>query len=118
MWTITASGNRQTHHRDQLLWQYFLPEVGAGDCRCDGGLSALWYGYDAGAKAQSTEAINGIVLLFTVIPGVGYLLTAGVVRLLKVDRETMKQIQEDLEKRRTNYRELSDYQELKTAETK
>lgn len=30
----------------------------------------------------------------------------------------MKQIQSDLEKRRTNYRELSDYQEFKAAETK
>jgi len=30
----------------------------------------------------------------------------------------MKQIQADLEKRRTNYRELSDYQDLKAAETK
>ncbi len=51
-------------------------------------------------------------------PGIGYLITAGVVRLLKVDRETMKQIQSNLEKRRTNYRELNDYQELKAAETK
>ncbi len=34
--------------------------------------------------------MNGIMLLFTVIPGVGYLITAGVVRLLKVDRELMK----------------------------
>jgi len=30
----------------------------------------------------------------------------------------MARIQEDLEKRRTNYRELSDYQELKAAENK
>jgi sugar (glycoside-pentoside-hexuronide) transporter len=82
------------------------------------GFLLSWYGYDAGAKAQSADAINGIVLLFTVIPGVGYLITAGVVRLLKVDRETMKQIQSDLEKRRNNYRELNDYQELKVAETK
>ena len=82
------------------------------------GFLLSWYGYDAGAKAQSANAINGIVLLFTVIPGIGYLITAGVVRLLKVDRETMKQIQSDLEKRRTNYRELNDYQELKVAETK
>ncbi|MCM7416924.1 MFS transporter [Enterobacter hormaechei] len=82
------------------------------------GFLLSWYGYDAGAKAQSADAINGIVLLFTVIPGIGYLITAGVVRLLKVDRETMKQIQSDLEKRRTNYRELSDYQEFKAAETK
>lgn len=110
--------NRETYHRDQLLRQHLLPEAGSGDCRGDGWLPALWYGYDAGAKAQSADAINGIVLLFTVIHGIGYLITAGVVRLLKVDRETMKQIQSDLEKRRTNYRELSDYQEFKAAETK
>ena len=58
------------------------------------------------------------MLLFTVIPGVGYLITAGVVRLLKVDRETMKQIQDDLEKRRTNYRELNDYQAALRTEPK
>lgn len=61
--------------------------------------------------------MNGIMLLFSIIPGVGYLITAGVVRLLKVDRELMKQIQDDLEKRRTNYRELSELQEVKAAES-
>jgi len=66
-----------------------------------------WYGYDEAAQGQSPSAINGIVLPFSIIPGVGYLSTAGVVRLLKVDRETRKQIQSDLEKRRANYRELS-----------
>ncbi len=70
----------------------------------------------AGAKAQSASALNGIVLLFSVIPGVGYLITAGVVRLLKVDRTLMRQIQSDLEKRRSNYSELNEYQELKTSE--
>ena len=81
------------------------------------GFLLSWYGYDAGAKAQSDTTINGIMLLFTVIPGVGYLITAGVVRLLKVDRRLMKQIQEDLEKRRTNYRELNEYQqELQSTE--
>ncbi|MGU0055350.1 MFS transporter [Enterobacter hormaechei] len=94
-----------------LNWVWRLPGQWLVSCYS-------WYGYDAGAKAQSADAINGIVLLFTVIPGIGYLITAGVVRLLKVDRETMKQIQSDLEKRRTNYRELNDYQELKAAETK
>lgn len=81
------------------------------------GFLLSWYGYDASAKAQSASAMNGIMLLFTVIPGVGYLITAGVVRLLKVDRELMKKIQDDLEKRRTNYRELSELQELKAAES-
>ena len=39
-----------------------------GDCRSDGWLPALRYGYDAGAKTQSDSAINGIMLLFTIIP--------------------------------------------------
>lgn len=68
-------------------------------------------GYQADAVSQSAGALNSIVLLFTVIPGIGYLITAGVVRLLKVDRQLMRQIQLDLEKRRINYRELTDYPE-------
>lgn len=81
------------------------------------GFLLSWYGYDPGAKAQSDSAINGIMLLFTIIPGVGYLITAGVVRLLKVDREFMQKIQSDLEKRRDNYRELNEYHKIKTTET-
>ena len=49
------------------------------------------------------------------IPGIGYLITAGVVRLLKVDREMMRTIQSDLEIRRRNYRELNEYHETKNA---
>ncbi|MGB7803235.1 glycoside-pentoside-hexuronide (GPH):cation symporter [Buttiauxella sp.] len=82
------------------------------------GFLLSWYGYDAGAKQQSAESINGIVMLFTIIPGVGYLITAGVVRLLKVDSETMRRIQADLEKRRRNYRELNDYHDSKPVEAK
>ena len=74
------------------------------------------YGYNAGATQQSDHAINGIMLLFTIIPGVGYLITAGVVRLLKVDRETMRTIQADLEIRRRNYRELNEYHDAKNAQ--
>ncbi len=36
--------------------------------------------------------------------------------MLKVDRELMKQIQSDLEKRRENYRELNEYQAEKITE--
>ena len=82
------------------------------------GFLLSWYGYDAGAKQQSPESINGIVMLFTMIPGVGYLITAGVVRLLKVDRELMQRIQADLEKRRINYRELNEYHDSKPVEAK
>ncbi|WNN51720.1 MFS transporter [Hafnia alvei] len=65
------------------------------------------YGYDAGAARQIDSAVGGIILLFTIIPGIGYLITAGVVRLLKVDRNMMIQIQSDLAKRRENYQELN-----------
>ncbi|MDA5519072.1 MFS transporter, partial [Yersinia intermedia] len=75
-------------------------------------------GYQADAINQAPSAINSIVLLFTVIPGIGYLITAGVVRLLKVDRSLMQQIQLDLEKRRHNYQELSDYRTGKPLEAK
>jgi Na+/melibiose symporter-like transporter len=65
------------------------------------------YGYDAGAKQQAPNAINGIMLLFTVIPGVGYLITAGVVRLMKVDRNLMRTIQADLALRRAHSPQVS-----------
>ncbi|MNT90554.1 Inner membrane symporter YicJ [compost metagenome] len=80
------------------------------------GFLLSWYGYDSGAKEQSASAVNGIILLFSIIPGIGYLLTAGVVRMLKVNREFMSQIQADLEKRRVNYGELNELQDLKTSE--
>ena len=94
----------------------FFLKVGLAVAGAMVGFLLSWYGYDAGAKAQSASALNGIVLLFSVIPGVGYLITAGVVRLLKVDRILMRQIQSDLEKRRSNYSELNEYRELKTSE--
>ena len=94
----------------------FFLKVGLAVAGAMVGFLLSWYGYDAGAKAQSASALNGIVLLFSGSPGVGYLITAGVVRLLKVDRTLMRQIQSDLEKRRSNYSELNEYQELKTSE--
>ncbi|WP_409158576.1 glycoside-pentoside-hexuronide (GPH):cation symporter [Pectobacterium sp. B2J-2] len=86
----------------------FFLKVGLAIAGAMVGFLLSYYGYDASATQQNAEAMNGIVMLFTIIPGVGYLITAGVVRLLKVDRQLMKQIQIDLEKRRNNYRELSD----------
>ena len=57
------------------------------------------------------------MLLFTVIPGVGYLITAGVVRLLKVDRALMRTIQDDLALRRANFRELHELRQRDGAVT-
>ncbi|KQN58146.1 MULTISPECIES: glycoside-pentoside-hexuronide (GPH):cation symporter [unclassified Erwinia] len=80
----------------------FFLKVGLAVAGAMVGFLLSWYGYDAGAKQQSASAVNGIVLLFTVIPGIGYLVTAGVVRLLKVDRTLMLQIQRDLAQRRAD----------------
>ncbi|MGB9098420.1 glycoside-pentoside-hexuronide (GPH):cation symporter [Erwinia sp.] len=92
----------------------FFLKVGLAVAGAMVGFLLSYYGYDAGAKVQAPDAVNGIVLLFTVIPGVGYLITAGVVRLLKVDRPMMVKIQHDLEKRRQNFQELNDYHDSKS----
>ncbi|MEH8265468.1 glycoside-pentoside-hexuronide (GPH):cation symporter, partial [Aeromonas veronii] len=85
----------------------FFLKVGLAIAGAMVGFLLSWYGYDASASAQSASTVNGIMLLFTVIPGIGYLITAGVVRLLKVDRELMKTIQIELEQRRRSNRELA-----------
>ncbi|MNG93066.1 Inner membrane symporter YicJ [compost metagenome] len=89
----------------------FFLKVGLAVAGAMVGFVMSYSGYQADAGAQSAGALQSIVLLFTVIPGVGYLITAGVVRLLKVDRNLMSQIQSDLEKRRVNYQELAEYRE-------
>lgn len=84
----------------------FFIKVGLAVAGAMVGFLLSTYGYQAGAAQQSPQALDGIVMLFTLIPAVGYLITAGVVRLLKVDRETMRKIQADLAIRRRQYQEL------------
>jgi sugar (glycoside-pentoside-hexuronide) transporter len=84
----------------------FFLKVGLAVAGALVGFLLSWYGYDAGAKQQSGDTLHGIVLMFTIIPAVGYLITAGVVRLLKVDNRLMHTIQQDLALRRENFREL------------
>ncbi|GKW38922.1 glycoside-pentoside-hexuronide (GPH):cation symporter [Pectobacterium carotovorum] len=96
----------------------FFLKIGLAIAGAMVGFLLSYYGYDANAPQQNAEAMNGIIMLFTLIPGVGYLITAGVVRLLKVDRELMQQIQIDLEKRRNNYRELSESRDSQSLNVK
>jgi GPH family glycoside/pentoside/hexuronide:cation symporter len=96
----------------------FFLKVGLAIAGAMVGFLLSYYGYDANAPQQNAEAMNGIIMLFTLIPGVGYLITAGVVRLLKVDRQLMQQIQIDLEKRRNNYRELSESRDSQSPNVK
>ncbi|MEI7143593.1 MFS transporter [Pectobacterium brasiliense] len=96
----------------------FFLKVGLAIAGAMVGFLLSYYGYDANAPQQNAEAMNGIIMLFTLIPGVGYLITAGVVRLLKVDRQLMQQIQIDLEKRRNNYQELSESRDSQSLNVK
>ncbi|WP_317177413.1 MFS transporter [Pectobacterium sp. HCp5_1] len=96
----------------------FFLKVGLAIAGAMVGFLLSYYGYDANAPQQNAEAMNGIIMLFTLIPGIGYLITAGVVRLLKVDRQLMQQIQIDLEKRRNNYRELSESRDSQSLNVK
>ncbi|CAO95857.1 glycoside-pentoside-hexuronide (GPH):cation symporter [Erwinia tasmaniensis] len=95
----------------------FFLKVGLAVAGAMVGFLLSWYGYDAAAQRQSPAALNGIVLLFTAIPALGYLITAGVVRLLKTDRRLMQQIQVDLQLRRASYQELNEYQHDKEMNT-
>ncbi len=96
----------QTHNGDQLFCEYLFYQSWFSGGGSHGWFLLATYGYQAGASVQSPQAIHGIVMLFTLIPAMGYLITAGIVRLLKVDRETMRTIQADLAIRRHHYQEL------------
>ncbi|MDX7992061.1 MFS transporter [Xenorhabdus littoralis] len=76
------------------------------------GILAL-VGYDANQSSQNNYTQLSIVMLFTVIPAIGYLLTAISVKLLKVDRYMMKEISYRLTKRRINSTKLENYLEPK-----
>lgn len=60
------------------------------------GFLLSFFDYDAQAEAQNAEAIHGIILMVSIIPGVCNLFIAAAVKLLKVDRATMVKVQRDL----------------------
>ncbi|ARU92780.1 MFS transporter [Tatumella citrea] len=68
-----------------------------------------WNGYHGSQAVQTAGALTTIKMMFFIVPAFGYLLTAVCVKLLKVDRILMQQISAELDKRRENYTELTDY---------
>lgn len=58
--------------------------------------------YQSNITQQNPSAEHTILLLFTVIPAIGYLLTAICVKLLKVDRNIMLDVAAQLKQRREN----------------
>ncbi|EAM9431697.1 TPA_asm: MFS transporter [Salmonella enterica] len=68
-----------------------------------------WSHYHGGQPQQTETTLTIIKMSFFIMPAVGYLLTAGCVRLLRVDHSTMLMVFSELNKRRKNYSELTDY---------
>ncbi|MBB1201238.1 MFS transporter [Enterobacteriaceae bacterium 89] len=55
-----------------------------------------YYGYASGSSVQSAEAIGGIVLLFSVIPSVFYVLTAIAIKFYSLNEARMNVVVSDL----------------------
>ncbi len=71
-----------------------------------GGALALaimgYYGYQSGGVQQSAEATNGILVVFSIVPAIVFVITALVVNLFKLDSKAIAQNAEKLQKLRKN----------------
>ncbi|MEB4675714.1 glycoside-pentoside-hexuronide (GPH):cation symporter [Enterobacteriaceae bacterium G50] len=62
------------------------------------GWGLAYFGYQAGVEQQSAEAIRGVLILFTVLPAIFYLITAISIRYYKLTEDKMITIVSDLSK--------------------
>lgn len=60
------------------------------------GWGLAFYGYQAGVEQQSAEAIRGVLILFTVLPAIFYLITALSIRYYRLTEDRMNAIVSDL----------------------
>lgn len=60
------------------------------------GWGLAFYGYQAGVEQQSAEAIRGVLILFTVLPAIFYLITAISIRYYRLTEDRMNHIVTDL----------------------
>ncbi|WP_202303568.1 glycoside-pentoside-hexuronide (GPH):cation symporter [Dryocola clanedunensis] len=68
--------------------------VAIGGALTGWGLAA--FGYQAGVEQQSAEAVRGVLILFTVLPAVFYLITAFSIRYYRLTETKMNEIVGDL----------------------
>ncbi|MNC18309.1 Inner membrane symporter YicJ [compost metagenome] len=68
--------------------------VAIGGALTGWGLAA--FGYQAGVEQQSAEAVQGVLILFTVLPAIFYLITAISIRYYKLTEERMNIVVSDL----------------------
>ena len=62
------------------------------------GWGLAFYGYQAGVEQQSAEAVRGVLILFTVLPAIFYLITAISIRYYRLTEDRMNHIVADLSK--------------------
>ena len=60
------------------------------------GWGLAFYGYQAGVEQQSAEAIRGVLILFTVLPAIFYMITAISIRYYRLTEDRMNVIVSDL----------------------
>lgn len=69
----------------------FMLKIGLGI----GGALATYllsvYDYQSGGVAQSQETISGILLIFTLVPSVGFIITGWIINKLKLDSKTVEE---------------------------
>lgn len=63
------------------------------------GWMLAYFGYQSEAVSQSPETIEGILLLFTIIPAIGHVLLIGIVSRYKLNKETCASIRAELDLR-------------------
>jgi GPH family glycoside/pentoside/hexuronide:cation symporter len=78
----------------------FAQKLGGGIATGLAGLILTWANYNGEAVEQTDEAVLSIRMLFSIVPGVLYLITAIILIWYKLDDKTMDEVKTDLEKRR------------------
>ena len=60
-----------------------------------------YFGYQSEATSQTPEAVQGVVILFTLIPAAAHFLLIGIVTRYKLSKERCQEIKSTLERKRT-----------------
>jgi GPH family glycoside/pentoside/hexuronide:cation symporter len=80
----------------------FAQKLGGGIATGLTGLILTMVNYDGSALEQPEDAILSIRLLFSIVPGLLYLVTAIVLFWYKLDDKTLAMVKVELETRRNN----------------
>ncbi len=93
------SGKRQTGINFSI--NYLALKMGLAISGASVSAILAWFNYQGGRDTQPVMAVESIHLMFTLLPGALYLLTALYVKTLKVDHRLMLTIHAELNRRRS-----------------